>query len=109
MRISDWSSDVCSSDLTDVVLCVFPPPSMRGLIEVDAEIARKMAHLMYCQAAAGDDHLTNVGARSALERLAWFLLDLRDRLEQRSMIEGDSCPIPLTQSDRRSTRLNSSH
>src|SRR3546814_5613817 len=41
MRISDWSSDVCSSDLrtADLRLCRHPPPG-RGLAELRAALHR---------------------------------------------------------------------
>lgn len=83
--------------ITDVVLCAFPSQNMRKLFAVDSEIAGRLAAKLHEEVATGFDHLVNLGARSALERLAWFLLDLFERLRLRDMVDGDSCHMPLTQ------------
>src|SRR3546814_18687655 len=46
MRISDWSSDVCSSDLRDMLFCLrpiltaagYPDPDMRKIVITDSSI-----------------------------------------------------------------------
>src|SRR3546814_9365151 len=43
MRISDWSSDVCSSDLVSVRLAAQPPAALHPDQKPDAERKRKVA------------------------------------------------------------------
>src|SRR3546814_550208 len=70
MRISDWSSDVCSSDL--------PGPDisrLRCLIVDDNEFMRTlMRRLLYALGAR--DIVESSGAREAFERLRTFAADL---------------------------------
>src|SRR3546814_7176642 len=62
MRISDWSSDVCSSDL--------PPPLLDPRQVADAMVSL----------ALHPRHTTSVGATATLLRLAHFLTPGFDRL-----------------------------
>src|SRR3546814_14770853 len=41
MRISDWSSDVCSSDLLDQLVLQFADPDERDLVDGDATAVRR--------------------------------------------------------------------
>src|SRR3546814_1889566 len=52
MRISDWSSDVCSSDLNDRFLCAgFLPNKAKAREEVLAELAAVPATLVFYETA----------------------------------------------------------
>src|SRR3546814_6380516 len=83
MRISDWSSDVCSSDLHDGF--THPPAPFAGLLQ--AETQRGDHHLAF----AIDRHLIGL-PRNQTSGVTHGL--------------GDQY-LPLA--DRKSTRLNSSH
>src|SRR3546814_8417642 len=100
MRISDWSSDVCSSDLNIIVLCPFDEVSN------DEEITGK-AHL-------NDD--VEFEIQPVEIGLSLFLI-LDIELRQPFFETGNriSAKLPLLcfpiagKADRKSTRLNSSH
>src|SRR3546814_3368534 len=84
MRISDWSSDVCSSDLR---VRDAPVEDDRGL---DPRVDRAEAGIDLGNHAAGD---RRVGLQ---------------RVDARSVEVGEQRPR-LVEQDRKSTRLNSSH
>src|SRR3546814_5870163 len=93
MRISDWSSDVCSSDLAQFVHI--------GLVHacLHTEHARKSVRRMAVQ----NDH----NARSCLSN---DLHGTRQELTARSFLTQQvSEGRELMHADRKSTRLNSSH
>src|SRR3546814_5075029 len=99
MRISDWSSDVCSSDLdpdASALQVLRPAPrevAYRGLARaVDAE----------CRRAGGAGARSGQDDRAALAHQRQRLLDREDR----ALHVGVEGVVDL---DRKSTRLNSSH
>src|SRR3546814_5157544 len=100
MRISDWSSDVCSSDLIGEM----PDERAQRVLHV----SRNMPPLV-----------------GGMERLNWHIAnELQRRVELKILaprgsaalapsgvvsIEVPSGPLPIFLSDRKSTRLNSRH
>src|SRR3546814_5523396 len=117
MRISDWSSDVCSSDLRDRIVCVeFAEPG-RGAIAVETLHDR-------CAECAG--RVTGDAKASAVDTIkervvggdrGWITagagLVFRVRLIRRRVQEVDCIDQTGDEhrgvEDRKSTRLNSSH
>src|SRR3546814_1805752 len=104
MRISDWSSDVCSSDLDLILLDVAAVPARQhGERDRAAAIDREMP--------LADDRI----ARQALEIVAQIEAardaagqGFREFVDERRLI--DPAPLALDRAlDRKSTRLNSSH
>src|SRR3546814_10539377 len=99
MRISDWSSDVCSSDLNLVVRPRFPGFFMNRRLKQLPDVA-------------GDDF----GLRVAVEQYPGLASLIQD-IKKRRVIHGVSVwraarclgVIGLEGLDRKSTRLNSSH
>src|SRR3546814_6121751 len=103
MRISDWSSDVCSSDLSGF-------PEVRALDQIEAELAERKR---YYRSAIKD----------ALDRLppTTLVQVMTDTVEEVTLGGEDHAPELIddlvdsyeveTQGflDRKSTRLNSSH
>src|SRR3546814_3833592 len=109
MRISDWSSDVCSSDLMSQSM-VQMATMQRDLIYVDEKIRYLLgvADQRGPAMAALDKRLTSVERWNRIVGIAilsctgvvgwgWQKVDEMYRLDQRVAI------------DRKSTRLNSSH
>src|SRR3546814_1390366 len=100
MRISDWSSDVCSSDLVESVITVTGPVVVRSAETVNAAMATGSVELqveeVVVQSRAAVLPLQVNSEEDAGEdtRLRYRYLDLRRE---------------KMQADRKSTRLNSSH
>src|SRR3546814_2099827 len=137
MRISDWSSDVCSSDLVDIGFDVargtgiaVPIPDAANVTRlvddpkvVDARLHEFDRGLQAAPAAADDsdfDILRNGGARRL--RRVWIFAIPRKRATRRDILVHALGAKPLgafgkiarlerraVQVDRKSTRLNSSH
>ncbi len=90
--------------LTDCVLCAFPKRNISKLLcehpEVASELIMKNARVMaFCQ-----EHLLSTGARSAVERIAFSLVELNHRMKQvrqfcSSLAGSDELRLPLTQED----------
>lgn len=84
--------------LTDVTGSLYGVQSVRALIEADPETIQEVGEFMHHELILAYDQLTNLGTRSALERVAWFLLDLFDRLREQGLVENSTCEMPLRQS-----------
>src|SRR3546814_8057659 len=97
MRISDWSSDVCSSDLESVGETANQGSVVRAARWHDLGKAHKVfQHTMHGDASAPPPYLAK-SPRKARHSRDYF------RHELASMLGW------LAQKDRKSTRLNSSH
>src|SRR3546814_8694453 len=120
MRISDWSSDVCSSDLDELHL---QPAEHLGLLE---HLRLQVGGAVPGGFAAGggvhgeDQPAALVAAgrtgRGGVRQLAQERIDLRRRgLREFGILRHPPCiaavrvPYNLGPRDRKSTRLNSSH
>src|SRR3546814_8744578 len=127
MRISDWSSDVCSSDLNAVALVASPldPPAMLiRLKAIEAAFGRRIGQrwgartldldiLLWSGGAWSDDRLTIPHPAMAerpfvLGPLTRIAPGWRHPLAARS-IRQLATTLARAQPDRKSTRLNSSH
>src|SRR3546814_1414645 len=122
MRISDWSSDVCSSDLESVRCCLESgrgqprlkrsarPPLQRGVPPVGADAGTDEAGMMQPFHLSGRSWK---GRASALyfERAPIFKAKITAPTVslQRSACGRISTEKFAMQLDRKSTRLNSSH
>src|SRR3546814_961112 len=128
MRISDWSSDVCSSDLqsprgraqlrellrgADIVIEASRPRALRQM-GIDAET------LLHEQPQLTWLALNGYGRGEPQEQwiaygddagVAGGLTELQRRASGEAVFIGDAIADPLTglHADRKSTRLNSSH
>ena len=84
--------------LTDIAVCVFPRENLFDLFRAHPELALRMAWITARDGALAREHLTNVGWRSARERVAHLLLELFYRVRRKA---GDqqvnSIDLPLTQ------------
>lgn len=84
--------------LTEVAVCVFPRSKLFDLFRAHPELALRMAWITSRDWTLANEHLTNVGRRSARERMAHLLLELFYRVR---MIDesphGDTIELPLTQ------------
>src|SRR3546814_6874021 len=102
MRISDWSSDVCSSDLRST-LRLLPDRIIVG--EVRGAEALDMLKAWNTGHPGGIATVHANSARSALYRLEQLVQESVVSVPRRLIAEA----IDLVVLDRKSTRLNSSH
>src|SRR3546814_8209476 len=108
MRISDWSSDVCSSDLVDGAARV--RIAQRGQQRTQDLADPGLVHA----AVAGVDALAEVAAREVRHRIIGKAVaraaDVMDADDVRVFQPRDRARLVLeAPPDRKSTRLNSSH
>src|SRR3546814_1998288 len=101
MRISDWSSDVCSSDLGRNLRALF-----RGVRAQAVETAPCVGLDTHLGAFAG-----NRGHKVGIEHgeLGWLELDDDGIVSRRDHLAVEGLGIDGAALDRKSTRLNSSH
>src|SRR3546814_6313373 len=96
MRISDWSSDVCSSDLSYVLRRKPPGPLLPGAHAIERE-ARVLASLATADFPV--PHVHGLCEDAAVIGSPFYVMD---------MVEGRIFWDAALPSDRKSTRLNSS-
>src|SRR3546814_3877941 len=102
MRISDWSSDVCSSDLLEVGAEVDRGFQGQYLLRgrLDAEVAQHgLVGELHLGGGDGDTHAAGLQQRSAAELHVGALVERT----------GAGAAAVAEAQDRKSTRLNSSH
>src|SRR3546814_6850989 len=99
MRISDWSSDVCSSDLCAFHGIALDNPAILGLPEVGVVTQQRSPHQL---AQHWVYHRIDVGRAQAegADGLVSHAVDRKGAARGRDGTNGQ---------DRKSTRLNSSH
>ena len=83
--------------LTDCVVSPAPFATFFGLFDSQPRLAVAIFWSFACEAAMYAEHLIDVGRRSALERVAHFLLELLTRLEVIGLADDHSFRMPLTQ------------
>ena len=83
--------------LTPTVVSPIPLPRLIGLFDTHPGLAAKLFGLFACEPAILAEHLITVGRRSALERVAHFLLELLIRLQLIGLADERSYRLPLTQ------------
>src|SRR3546814_2327538 len=103
MRISDWSSDVCSSDLAGEVLLVHGAAGGVGLAAVETG---KALGATVIATAGGADKLAVARAHGADHLVDYRSEDIRERVK--AITAGRGADV-VFDPDRKSTRLNSSH
>src|SRR3546814_6667298 len=96
MRISDWSSDVCSSDLRHVMAA--------ALHRIDLMLDEAEARRAVGEGGAEDRHVMLIGE---LHEAVFLLAVLRQPLAH--FADERARGIGAGLQDRKSTRLNSSH
>src|SRR3546814_7901045 len=115
MRISDWSSDVCSSDLDDLVLA---DGQLRERVAAAVVLPREATcgHVVLLPDAIDVD-VDVVGALRAAAKLGFTVVGRGEQHPGHGIREGQEVAGALRKGfdlllghvDRKSTRLNSSH
>jgi CRP-like cAMP-binding protein len=83
--------------LTEVVVATIPFARLNMLNETHPKLVTKIFWWVSCESTIYAEHLVDLGRRSALERVAHFLLELLTRLQLVGLAEEQSFKIPLTQ------------
>jgi CRP-like cAMP-binding protein len=84
--------------LTDTQVSAVPLSRLLTLFERHRRLAAMLLWQFSCEAAMYAEHLIDLGRRSAVERVAHFLLELLIRLQAIGLAEARSYSLPLTQS-----------
>ena len=83
--------------LTELSAAPVPLARVMDLFHTHPRLAAKLFLLFSCEAAIYAEHLITIGRRTALERVAHFLLELLVRLQAVGLAEERSFSLPLTQ------------
>jgi CRP-like cAMP-binding protein len=83
--------------LTASLLCVFPREKLWDLYTNYPGLAFDVTWLAAREEKLLDEHLLNVGRRSAIERMAFILLHLYQRAEAVGLAKNNKAQFPLTQ------------
>lgn len=83
--------------LSDAVVCPVPFALLIGLFERRPRLAATIFWSFACEAAIYAEHLIDIGRRSAIERVAHFLLEMLNRLRVVGLADEKSYRMPLTQ------------
>jgi CRP/FNR family transcriptional regulator len=83
--------------LTPLVLCVFPRAKLWDLYSKFPSLAFDITWLAAREEQLVDEHLVNLGRRSALERTAFLLLHLYVRAEEAGLVKNGTIQFPFTQ------------
>lgn len=84
--------------LGDIRVCAFPRSRLPDFVRAHPETGLRMACLAARDHHLAYNHLSNVGRRTARERIANLLIELYYRVRLESPVAGgDEIPLPLTQ------------
>ena len=92
----DFSSarSVTADALTETEVVVASRRDLEQLAIDDPGVAQQLWHLTAGQLDQADDHLLSLGRRTAVERIAAFLIEMDSRLGEKEVL-----PLPMRRSD----------
>src|SRR5262249_21763703 len=85
--------------LTPVAYAEIEPSRFEGLLAADKSLAEAFRIEALVSSAIQREWAINLGRRVALERVAHLLCEIFERLRTVGLLEGNSCPFPVTQMD----------
>lgn len=83
--------------LQDCIICI--APDFFTLCSHHPELALKLAWIEACVCTLTEIYMTNIAQRNALEKVAFMMLELFQRLKVRGLNKGNTVPFPLTQEE----------
>jgi CRP-like cAMP-binding protein len=85
--------------VSDVVVCGFRQHDLHAMLDKHRDIARKVMSMQARDMANCETNLLGLGRKSAEQRIAYTIVDLYHRLDQRDAVDSatHSMPFPLTQ------------
>lgn len=97
--LSRAHSNTYSADaLTPVTACRFDKAQFQNLVSTQPSLMRRLHDLTARELARTQQHIANLGCRSAVERLACFILGLQEKLEA-GVRRLDIIPLPMSRQD----------
>jgi CRP/FNR family transcriptional regulator len=83
--------------LTDLRYCRFSKDELRSLMATEPQVFEKYASIWVTEKEETDQLVTDLGRRTADERIARLVLALMARLDERGMVQDNSFAFPLRQ------------
>lgn len=83
--------------LTKVAYCRFNRGELLNSLTTRPEVLESLSNICLAENEQADDAITDLGRRSASERIGRFILRLMDRLAARGMVKDQSFEFPLRQ------------
>jgi CRP/FNR family transcriptional regulator len=85
--------------MTPVTLCCFPKETAPDMFVASPNLATRLASINARHYELCELHLLSTGRKSAIERVAFLLLELFHRAEVLGFTEGEALQLPLAQED----------
>lgn len=85
---------VCAEVVEDATLRIYQRSQLERMLAEDAEFAQRVVAAMMHAIERAQNHMLLLGRKSALERIATFLLDMSGRLSEISHLD-----LPMSRSD----------
>lgn len=90
-----WSETVEVVD--HAVLCSLSAPALSKLFGRRIEMAHALAQIQEAENRVLEEHVTDLGQRPGMDRVARLLLELFSRQQSRGLTAGDRCFLPFRQ------------
>ena len=82
--------------ITPVTVCEIASGPMQALFEAQPALAAALMQTLLIDDERADRRLLMLGRQRPTQRLAYLLLEMFERLEQRQLVDGTRCSLPLT-------------
>lgn len=84
--------------ITETSLCHYPAKEFHALLDDKPHLLKQLYLYAAHELISGRDHMMALGQRSAQEKIAWFLIYLRNRWA-RIQPASDELPLPMSRQD----------
>jgi CRP/FNR family transcriptional regulator, anaerobic regulatory protein len=84
--------------VTDVSLCRFPKAQFESVVDKRPHVLQKLYQTSAQELINSREHAMALGQRSASEKVAWFLIHLRNRWA-RTALPSNTIPVPMSRQD----------
>jgi CRP-like cAMP-binding protein len=92
------SLDCSLGALADSEVMLIPLQEIHSVFERSSELARLFSRIILIEAAIFREWMVNLGRRSAFERITHLLCEMMTRMQAVGLNRGDTCELPITQS-----------
>jgi CRP/FNR family transcriptional regulator len=91
--------EVSAQAMEDVQLCAFPRSRFGDFVDTHPQMERQLYCLAARQLGAATEQMVLLGRKTALERLATFFIQLRERAARTGQDDGSKVDLPMSRSD----------